>query len=433
GCGLCVEVCPAKNKEETRLKALNMTEQAPLRDAERENFGFFLGLPDAPLEKVPAGSVKGSQLREPLFEFSGACSGCGETPYLKLLTQLWGDRLAIANATGCSSIYGGNLPTTPWAARADGRGPAWSNSLFEDAAEFGMGFRLSYDKKLEHARGLLRRLEGSLPAGLARELLDAGQDDSAGVEAQRARVARLKQAAAGAKDAALLELGALADDLVKKSVWVVGGDGWAYDIGYGGLDHVLASGQNVNILVLDTEVYSNTGGQASKATPRGAVAKFAASGKPTARKDLAQLALSYGSVYVARVAFGADDTQTVKAFVEAESYPGTSLIVAYAPCIAHGYDMRQGLGQQKRAVDSGYWPLFRFDPRKEGPGVRALALDSKPPKIPFKDYAYRETRYRMLSAADPAHAEALLKLAQADVERRWRRLAETGGGESHGS
>ncbi|TBR19613.1 pyruvate:ferredoxin (flavodoxin) oxidoreductase [bacterium] len=428
GCGLCVEACPAKNKEETRLKALNMAPVAPLVAAERENFAFFERLPDAPLAGVSNASVKGSQLRTPLFEFSGACAGCGETPYLKLLTQLFGDRLAVANATGCSSIYGGNLPTTPWAKRPDGRGPAWSNSLFEDAAEFGLGYRLSYDVKERRAKALLAARAKDVGEALARELLDANQDDAAGLEAQRARVARLRSALGSPTDGELKDLLALADSLVKKSVWVVGGDGWAYDIGYGGLDHVLASGRKVNLLVLDTEVYSNTGGQASKATGRAAVAKFAASGKPTARKDLAALAMTGGGAYVARVAFGADDTQTVKAFLEADAYPGPAIIIAYSPCIAHGFDMRQGLAQQKRAVDSGHWPLLRYDPSRELRGEKALQLDSGAPKISFKDYAYRETRYKMLEAADPASAERLLKLAQADVERRWRHLAGPGGG-----
>ncbi|MBI3297183.1 MAG: pyruvate:ferredoxin (flavodoxin) oxidoreductase [Elusimicrobia bacterium] len=427
GCGLCVEVCPAKNKEETRFKALNMADAAPLRESARANFAFFEALADAPLEGVPASSVKGSQLRTPLFEFSGACAGCGETPYLKLLTHLFGDRLAVANATGCSSIYGGNLPTTPWTVRPDGRGPAWSNSLFEDAAEFGLGYRLSYDKQRAYARAILGRRAGEL--GVAATALLAAADP----EAQRAGVARLRAALGESADPELRDLLALADRLVEKSVWVVGGDGWAYDIGYGGLDHVLAAGRKVNVLVLDTEVYSNTGGQASKATPRAAVAKFAASGKATARKDLAALAMTYGSVYVARVAFGADDTQTVKALLEAESYPGPALVIAYSPCIAHGFDMRQGLAQQKGAVDCGYWPLMRYDPRREARGQNPLQLDSREPKLPFKDYAYRETRYRMLAAADPRGAESLLKLAQDDVSRRWRRLKEAAEGEGHGS
>ncbi|TPW21604.1 MAG: putative pyruvate-flavodoxin oxidoreductase [Elusimicrobia bacterium] len=428
GCGLCVEACPARNKEETRLKAINMAPMEPLRVPERENFAYFESLPDAPLSAVPNTSVKGSQLRTPLFEFSGACAGCGETPYLKLLTQLFGDRLAVANATGCSSIYGGNLPTTPWAKRPDGRGPAWSNSLFEDAAEFGLGFRLSYDVKERRAKDLLRARAADVGEGLARELLEAAPSDAAGFEAQRERVSRLRSVLGSPQDPELKDLLALADSLVAKSVWVVGGDGWAYDIGYGGLDHVLASGRKINLLVLDTEVYSNTGGQASKATPRAAVAKFAASGKATARKDLAAIAMSGGGAYVARVAFGADDTQTVKALLEAEAYPGPAIVIAYSPCIAHGFDLRQGLSQQKRAVDCGHWPLLRFDPSREGRGLKALQLDSAAPKISFKDYAYRETRYKMLEAADPASAERLLKLAQADVERRWRHLAGPGEG-----
>jgi pyruvate-ferredoxin/flavodoxin oxidoreductase len=423
GCGMCVEVCPAKNKSETRLKAINMVPQEPLLAAERANYAFFLDLPEADRTLVHHETVKGSQLLEPLFEYSGACAGCGETPYLKLLTQLFGDRLMIANATGCSSIYGANLPTTPWTANREGRGPAWSNSLFEDNAEFGLGFRLSCDVRRRHAAGLLKRLEGRLGGDLVAGLLETVAGEAA-IAGRRGQVEALKRRLKRIDDPAAAELLVLADALVPSSIWIVGGDGWAYDIGYGGLDHVLASGRDVNLLVLDTEVYSNTGGQASKATPRGAVAKFAAGGKDLPRKDLAALAMSYGHVYVARVAMGASDAQTVKAFLEAEAYPGPSLIIAYSHCIAHGINMTQGMQQQKLAVDSGYWPLLRFDPRDGGTGAGPLHLDSKPPRIRLEDYAYRETRYRMLKASHPEEARRLMDLARRDVEERWSRLQE---------
>ena len=418
GCDLCVEVCPAKDKA-TGVKALVLAPQPPLRDAERLNFEFFLDLPDPDRVTVKAGSVKGSQFLRPLFEFSGACAGCGETPYLKLATQLFGDRMVVANATGCSSIFGGNLPTTPWTCNDDGRGPAWANSLFEDNAEFGYGMRLTVDQHTARARALVRELAPILSEGLATEILDADQRDEAGIHAQRLRVRLLKDILAREHGRAQ-ELIEIADYLVKKSVWIVGGDGWAYDIGYGGLDHVLASDKDVNILVLDTEVYSNTGGQASKATPRGAVARFAAAGKRTGKKDLALLAMTYGHVYVAHVAWGANDTQTVRAFLEAESYPGPSLIIGYAHCIAHGIDVRNGIAQQSKAVASGHWPLFRFDPRLAA-ADRAfpLTLDSKAPKIAFADYAYEETRYRVLKQMDPAAAAALAAGAQHDIDTRW--------------
>ena len=417
GCGLCVEVCPAKDKANPRHKSLELAPQAPLRDAERENFAYFLALPDPPREKVSL-DVKGTQLFEPLFEFSGACAGCGETPYIKLVTQLFGDRMVIANATGCSSIYGGNLPTTPYVTNSDGRGPAWANSLFEDNAEFGLGIRLGLDKRAEQARELLARL---FPGdALAAEILAADQSDEAGLAAQRRRVQALRErlAADGATPEARL-LRELLDDLVKRSVWIVGGDGWAYDIGYGGLDHVLASGKNVNILVLDTEVYSNTGGQQSKATPKGAAAKFAASGKSSQKKDLGMLAMAYGNVFVARIAFGAKDAQTVRALLEAESYPGPSLIIAYSHCIAHGYDLQQGLAQQKRAVETGYWPLYRFDPRKAVTGESPLKLDSSPPKGKIIDFARQETRFRMVEQQDPGRFKELMDSAQVDVDARW--------------
>jgi pyruvate-ferredoxin/flavodoxin oxidoreductase len=418
GCSLCVEVCPAKDKANPRHKSLEMAPQAPLRATERDNYGFFLDLPEAKRTRVSL-DVKGVQLFEPLFEYSGACSGCGETPYIKLATQLFGDRSIIANATGCSSIYGGNLPTTPYTTNADGRGPAWSNSLFEDNAEFGMGIRLAVDKHTEQARELLRRLSGAIGDEVVTALLTAGMADEAGLEAQRARVQELRSKL---KDAASEEakwLLSLSDYLVKKSIWIVGGDGWAYDIGFGGLDHVLASGKDVNILVLDTEVYSNTGGQQSKSTPKGAAAKFAASGKEGQKKDLGMLAMTYGNVYVARIAFGAKDVQTVKAFQEADSYPGPSLIIAYSHCIAHGYDMSQALAQQKRAVDTGYWPLYRFDPRRLAQGESPLKMDSNAPKGKLVDFARNETRFRMVEQQDPARFKALVESAQADVLVRW--------------
>lgn len=437
GCTLCVEVCPVKNKRQPKFKAINMAPQAPLREPERENWEFFQTLPEVDRTTIPLNQVKYNQLLEPLFEFSGACAGCGETPYLKLLSQLFGDRSIIANATGCSSIYGGNLPTTPWAKDANGRGPAWSNSLFEDNAEFGMGMRVALDQRLEAATGLLRQMREEIGSELADSILFADQVDLAEVEAQRRRVVALKQrlgeciSAGGNGNLADLEnLLSMADIFVKKNVWIVGGDGWAYDIGYGGLDHVLASGRNVNVLVLDTEVYSNTGGQMSKATPRGAVAKFAAAGKPMPKKDLGLLAVSYGNIYVARVAFGADDRQTVRAFLEAEAYDGPSLILAYSHCIAHGYDLKFGLDQQQAAVSTGYWPLYRFNPDLSLEDKNPFQLDSKPPKQALEDYIYREGRYAILRQSNPEAAERLLQLAKEDVKNRWEahvRLAERNG------
>jgi pyruvate-ferredoxin/flavodoxin oxidoreductase len=419
GCGICVEVCPAKNKKESRLKALNMVPQIPIREQERINYKFFLDLPEYDRRKVRMTSIKANQLLQPLFEYSGACSGCGETPYLKLMTQLFGDRAIVANATGCSSIYGGNLPTTPWAQNKDGRGPSWSNSLFEDNAEFGFGFRLTIDKHSEMARELVAKLSGQIGEELSTGLLSANQADEAGIYDQRERVARLRERLASIDSEESRNLLSLADYLVKKSVWIVGGDGWAYDIGYGGLDHVLASGRNVNVLVLDTEVYSNTGGQASKSTPRAAVAKFAAGGKQAGKKDLGMHAINYGNVYVATVALGANDVQTVKAFLEAESYDGPSIIIAYSHCIAHGINMTLGLQNQKAAVNSGHWPLYRFDPRLVEQGKNPLVLDSKPPSIPIKDYAYMETRYKMLTMSQPAEAKRLIELAQKDAQHRY--------------
>jgi pyruvate-ferredoxin/flavodoxin oxidoreductase len=420
GCNLCVEICPVKSKSEAKHKAINMEAQAPLCDAESVNWEFFLSLPELDRGRLPPDTVKNVQVLEPLFEFSGACAGCGETPYIKLMTQLFGDRLLIANATGCSSIYGGNLPTTPYTKNAQGRGPAWSNSLFEDNAEFGLGIRLAIDKQTEFARELVVRLSADLGDTLSTGLLQADQSKETGIDEQRRRVAELKRrlATIGSYEAAALLV--VADSLVRRSVWLVGGDGWAYDIGAGGLDHVLESGRNVNVLVLDTEVYSNTGGQASKATPRGAVAKFATGGKHAAKKDLAMEAVNYSSVYVARVALGGNDMHTVRTFLEAESYDGPSLIIAYSHCIAHGYDMSFGLAQQKAAVLSGHWPLMRYDPRMQQDGSNPFQLDSAPPSIAFKEYAYQEARYTMLARSNPEAARELLETAQQDVDDRWR-------------
>jgi len=419
GCALCVEICPAKSKSEVKHKAINMVAQAPLREPESKNWEFFLGLPELSRERLSLSQVKDVQLLDPLFEFSGACAGCGETPYIKLLTQLFGDRLLIANATGCSSIYGGNLPTTPYTANGQGRGPAWSNSLFEDNAEFGMGMRLAVNHQAEYARFLVERLSNQLGDQLAHGLLTADQTKESGVAAQRERVAELKRKLAGMKTSEARDLLAVADMLVRKSVWVIGGDGWAYDIGFGGLDHVLGSGANVNLLVLDTEVYSNTGGQMSKATPRGAVAKFATGGKQNSKKDLAMEAISYGSVYVARVAMGGGDMHTLKAFREAEAHNGPSLIVAYSHCIAHGYDMVYGMNQQKSAVLSGYWPLIRYNPALRAEGKNPFQLDSRAPSMALKQYAYQEARYTMLVRSNPGAAAELLREAQDDVDRQW--------------
>ncbi|HXZ79534.1 MAG TPA: pyruvate:ferredoxin (flavodoxin) oxidoreductase, partial [Terriglobales bacterium] len=420
GCALCVEVCPVKSKTEVKHKAINMVAQAPVREQEATNWDFFLSLPETDRSALSLGQVKDIQLLQPLFEFSGACAGCGETPYIKLMSQLFGDRAIVANATGCSSIYGGNLPTTPYTFNHEGRGIAWSNSLFEDNAEFGLGMRLSLNKQSEYARELVQKLSAEIGEEFAADLLHADQSGETGIRAQRERVERLKQKLAGLTSAAARDLKALADVLVNKSVWIVGGDGWAYDIGYGGLDHVLASGHNVNILVLDTEVYSNTGGQMSKATPRAAVAKFAAGGKPRPKKDLALMAMSYGNVYVAHVAFGAGDMQTLKAFLEAEAYDGPSLIIAYSHCIAHGYDLVHGLDQQKLAVQAGHWPLFRYNPKLVEQGKNPLQLDSKAPSIPLEKYIYNETRYTMLTHSHPEEAKELLQEAQQDVVNRWK-------------
>src|ERR1035438_10077779 len=420
GCGICVDVCPVKNKSEVRLKAINMLPQPPLRAPESENWEFFLKIPELDRRKIKVGTIRQQQVQEPLFEFSGACSGCGETPYLKLVSQLFGDRAVVANATGCSSIFGGNLPTTPWSKNADGRGPAWSNSLFEDNAEFGLGFRVSIDKQTEFAHELLRRVAGTVGEEPVAAILNAKQKDEADIYEQRQRVDLLKEKLAKLNSADARQLLSVVDMLVKRSVWIAGGDGWAYDIGYGGLDHVLASGRNVNVLVLDTEVYSNTGGQASKSTPRGAVAKFAAAGKPVGKKDLALMAMSYGSVYVAKIAMGAGDMHTVKAIMEAEAYDGPSLIIAYSHCIAHGYDLAHGMDQQKAAVNSGYWPLFRYNPDLSAQGKNPFQLDSRPATIGLRDYIYNETRYTMLAKSNPEHAQELFKLAQEDVATKWK-------------
>ena len=451
GCALCVEVCPAKNKRAVGRKAINMEPQLPLREQGSIHWDFFTQLPDYPrngcsengdtvtVDPVPEGyaslefkNVKNVQLLEPLFEFSGACAGCGETPYLSLLSRLFGDHTIIANATGCSSIYGGNLPTTPWAVNKEGRGPAWSNSLFEDNAEFGLGMSLTVEKQQKYARELVGRLRDLIGAELSDAILSADQSDEHGLQEQRKRVALLKEKLAeladGAQDATtkaqVRDLQSLAEALVKKTIWIVGGDGWAYDIGYGGLDHVLASGRNINILVMDTEVYSNTGGQSSKATPQAAVAKFAAGGKSTPKKDLGMMAATYGNVYVAQIAMGANDAQTVRAFLEAESWEGPSIIIAYSHCIAHGINMAKGMDQQKLAAETGYWPLFRYDPRLKLQGKNPFQLDSKAPKAPLETYMYNENRFRMLQSSQPKAAEILLDAAQQTVLERWHKYEE---------
>jgi len=440
GCGMCVWNCPGVKKDaegnKTDRKAINMVSQFEIRNREAENYAFFLDIPETDPSIYKRDTVKGSQLIKPLFEYSGACAGCGETPYVKLLSQLFGDRAIIANATGCSSIYGGNLPTTPYTKRSDGRGPSWSNSLFEDNAEFGFGFRLTLDKFNEYARECLTSLaeEGAVDRALADKILTQDQTSQEGIEQQRANVEELRKALKpqGNGKVAVNQLLSLADYLVKKDVWVLGGDGWAYDIGYGGLDHVMACGRNVNVLVLDTEVYSNTGGQMSKSTPRGATAKFAASGKPSGKKDLGMMAMIYGTVYVAQVAMGANPNQTVKAFAEASSYDGPSLIIAYSHCIAHGINMTEGLNEQKKAVSSGHWLLYRYDPRLVEQGKNPLQIDSKEPSTSFEEYAYGENRYRVLTKIDPGHARELMKLAERDILRRqkmYRSLAQIPYGE----
>jgi pyruvate-ferredoxin/flavodoxin oxidoreductase len=440
GCGICVDVCPAKNKAEPRKKAINMAAQKPLREQERENWDFFLNLPNPDRRNLQLNHINQQQMQEPLFEFSGACAGCGETPYIKLVTQLFGDRMIVANATGCSSIYGGNLPTTPWTKNAAGRGPAWSNSLFEDNAEFGLGFRVSIDKQAEFAAYLLQQLAPQIGETLVTDILTAEQKDESDIYSQRERIAILKGKlkeiitadehrltqmkedfiSVNQRLSAFKNLQSLVDYLVKKSVWIIGGDGWAYDIGYGGLDHVIASGRNVNILVLDTEVYSNTGGQMSKSTPKGAVAKFAAGGKPTTKKDLGLIAMTYGNVYVASVAMGAKDEQTLKTFLEAEAYDGPSLIIAYSHCIAHGINMSTAMQNQKAAVDSGRWLLYRYHPDRIKQGENPLQLDSRTPRIPIENSMYMENRFKMLTKINSETAKELLKEAQFDVNTRWQ-------------
>jgi len=424
GCSLCVDICPIRDKSVASRKALNMAPQPPLREDEADNWAFFESLPEYQHRDINAATMKGAMLMEPHFEFSGACVGCGETPYIRMLSQLFGDRMLVANATGCSSIYGGNLPTTPWRANAQGRGPAWNNSLFEDNAEFGLGMRVALDNQERRARDLLAGLGNTLSSGLADAIAGCQQSDEAEIHEQRERVAQLRAELSRIGSEAANSLLAVAEHLCRKSVWIIGGDGWAYDIGSGGVDHVLASGRNVNILVLDTEVYSNTGGQTSKATPRGAVAKFSAGGKNTGKKDLARLAMDYDNVYVAHVAYGAKDTQTLHALLEAESYPGTSLVIAYSPCIAHGVDLSMNHKQQQAAVDSGHWPLFRFDPRRAELGHNPLRLDSKPPSLPYREFVRSEARFSMLWQSQPERAEALLKEAEREVAERYHRYQQ---------
>ncbi len=422
GCALCVDVCPAKNKTESKLKAINMRPQPPLRAAEHDNWNHFLSLPEFDRRKIKTTTLRQQQILQPLFEFSGACAGCGETAYIKMLSQLFGDRAVIANATGCSSIYGGNLPTTPYTKNKCGRGPTWCNSLFEDNAEFGLGFRVSIDKQKEFAEELLKKISTKVGDELAIPILTADQSDEAGIYDQRERVAALKLKLQKLDSPEAKLLLPLADQLVKKSVWILGGDGWAYDIGYGGLDHVLASGRKINVLVMDTEVYSNTGGQMSKSTPRGAVAKFAAGGKPAGKKDLGLIAMSYGNIYVASVAMGAKDEHTLKAFVEAESFPGPSLIIAYSHCIAHGIAIDTGIGarQQKLAVESGQWLLYRYDPRRAERGENPLQIDSSAAKSQVKDFMLTENRFKMLTKSKPDDAKKFFAQSQVDADRRWK-------------
>jgi pyruvate-ferredoxin/flavodoxin oxidoreductase len=430
GCGLCVEACPVPGLKDATAKAINLVDKAPILEMARAEIAFFETLPVNDRARVDFENVRGIQFLQPLFEFPGACAGCGETPYLKLLSQLFGDRAQIANATGCSSIYGGNLPVTPWAVNHEGRGPAWSNSLFEDNAEFGLGFRLAADKHLAMARTLLSKMAPELGMELAESILNADQIEESHIRAQRTRVAQLKSKLMTINSEPAKDLLSVLDHLVRRSIWIVGGDGWAYDIGYGGLDHVLATGRNVNVLVMDTEVYSNTGGQASKATPLGAIAKFAAAGKRVARKDLALQAIAYGNIYVAQVAMGANPQQTLLAFREAEAYDGPSLILAYSHCIAHGIDMRYGMKQQELAVACGFWPLIRFNPALRLVGHNPFCLDSAEPSIPLKDYAYNEIRFSSLAQSEPREAALLLEIAQQNVLKKYleyQTLSELGG------
>jgi len=427
GCGVCVDVCPAKSKEVVKHKSIDMLPKGEHFEAEKERFEFFASIPEMDRSELKSATVKGSQYMLPLFEYSGACAGCGETPYLKLLSQLFGDRMVIANATGCSSIYGGNLPTTPWSTNADGRGPAWCNSLFEDNAEFGLGIRLALDGKRDRAEHLVRLLSSKIGSEIATEVLKATQNDEREIHDQRHRIVRLRKMLSGDDSAAANELSIIADSLVDRSMWIIGGDGWAYDIDFGGVDHVLSTGRNVNLLVLDTGVYSNTGGQASKATPRAATAKFAAFGRESHRKDMGQMAIAYGSVYVAQIAMGANPAQAIKAFHEAESFPGPSLILAYSHCIAHGIDMTTAMGHQKDLVKSGFWPLYRYDPRNARAGEHPFRLDSKKPTMPFKDVAMKEARFAMLARAKPERAKDLMQLAQRDIDETWKYYSQLAG------
>ncbi len=425
GCHLCVEYCPVADKKDLSHKAINMVPQAPVKEKEKKNWEYFLGIPESDSRGVNKTSIKGVQFLRPLFEFSGACAGCGETPYLKLLTQLFGDEMIVANATGCSSIYGGNLPTTPWAKNKQGRGPAWANSLFEDNAEFGLGMRLSVNNKREQAIECLKKMEGILGSVLVNAVISQGQQDEEGRKKMRTLIHELVKILHGIDTAEARQMEFLADYLARKSMWIVGGDGWAYDIGFGGLDHILSLGEDLNILVMDTEVYSNTGGQTSKSTPIGASAKFSISGKRKPKKRLAMQAISYGNVYVAQVAMGASDVQTLRAINEANDYPGTSLVIAYTHCIEHGYDMRFGARQQDKAVKSAYWPLFRYNPLK--PQGQRFTPDSKEAGIPLKDYIYNESRYTRLLKQDEKFAKELLHLAEEEVSTRWNQLQSLAG------
>jgi len=420
GCNLCVEYCPVESKTEKGYKAINMQEQISLKESERTNWDFFLSLPELDRSRVNKNTVKGTQFLQPLFEFSGACSGCGETPYVKLLSQLYGDRMVVANATGCSSIYGGNLPTTPWATNKEGCGPAWANSLFEDNAEFGLGIKLAFDKKTEIAKNILASIKDIIGEDFVNEILNNAQSSETEIKKQKENIKELRKRIAQLKSFEARQLFAIADNLIKKSHWIIGGDGWAYDIGFGGLDHVLSTGENLNILVLDTEVYSNTGGQKSKSTPIGASAKFSVNGKSNAKKDLALQAIAHGSAYVAQIAMGANDVHTIKTIQEAENFPGTSLVISYSHCIAHGYDMAHGAQQQQAAVKSGYWPLFRYNPLN-AKGQR-FQLDCKEPTLALKEFLYNETRFSSLTRSNPHHAEELLVCAEKDIVNHWERL-----------
>ncbi|MGB3007270.1 MAG: thiamine pyrophosphate-dependent enzyme, partial [Chitinophagaceae bacterium] len=424
GCNLCVEVCPVTDTVDHTKKAINLGDKEPMLKSSQKNIKFFENIPWNDRSKIDFSTVHGAQFLEPLFEFSGACAGCGETPYLKLLSQLFGDRLLMANATGCSSIYGGNLPTTPWTVNKEGRGPAWSNSLFEDNAEFGLGMRVTADKHVDIAKQLLLELKGELGESFVNEIINAKQIQESELAIQHLRVQQLKEKLRTMNSSAATHLLSVADQLVRRSVWLIGGDGWAYDIGYGGLDHALASGRNIKILVMDTEVYSNTGGQSSKATPTAATAKFAAGGKTGGKKDLAMQAISYGNVYVARVAFGANPQQTLLALREAEAYDGPALILAYSHCIAHGYDLKDGLKQQNMAVASGHWPLLRYNPILRKKNQNPFVLDSTRPSIPLRDYAYNELRYKVLTMTNPQIAEELMVHAQELVNLKWKNYEE---------